>query len=157
MGKKKVVKPVSEADIRKYEREWTDMMITIWRENIARLGIIDTGRLYNEHTSKIDVIEGEISIVHQFVAYGLFVARGVGKGYTPGNGGDLGFFPHRSKNKDWFQHRYLQSINILNDVERSLYAGAYMGTMSTFVNSLFGNEVAKTSGGKDITRTIKGF
>lgn len=152
MGRKKVVQPVSEEDVRKFEREWTDMMITIWRENIARLGIIDTGRLYNEHTSKIDVIEGEINIVHQFVAYGLFVARGVGKYISK-----VGDNSHRSKKRDWFRYRYMRSIDTLNDVERSLYAEAYRGTMSTFINVLFGDEAAKTSGGKDITRTIRGF
>lgn len=152
MGRKKVVQPVSEADVRQYEREWTDMMITIWRENIARLGIIDTGRLLNEHTSKIDVIEGEVNIVHQFVAYGLFVARGVGKYISKVGDNSL-----RSKKRDWFRYRYMRSIDTLNDVERSLYAEAYRGTMSTFINTLFGDETAKTSGGKDITRTIRGF
>lgn len=163
MAERQIKRPVTEEDIRKWEEGWKDMMITIWREQILKLGIVDTMKLHND-------IEGTLSgsdqvvIAHEFMEYGIYVACGVGNGYNKGNGGDLEILdpslrtaarlnkprsrgPRWSnkhmtsgkprKRRDWFITKYLRSIFVLGEVERDLYGEAYMGTMSNVVSDLF--------------------
>lgn len=163
---RKIERPVSEADIRAWEREWADMMITIWREQIQRLGIVDTMKLYRDITDAVSGSE-QITIAHEFMEYGIYQAAGVGNGYKhkeDGNNGDLEILdpalrkaarldkprkrgPRWSnkhftsgkprERRDWFASKYLRSIHVLGEVERDLYGNAYMGTMSNVVRGLF--------------------
>ena len=163
MAERKITRPVSEADIRKWEQDWMEMMITIWREQITRLGIVDTMKLYNDITGSLSHGE-QVTIAHEFMKYGIYVAAGVGNGYNKGNGGDLDILDpslrkaarldkprsrgprwstkHMTTGKprekrDWFARKYLRSIYVLGDVERGLYGEAYMGTLSNVVSGLF--------------------
>lgn len=169
---REIKRPVTEQDIRAWEREWTDMMVTIWRENILRLGIVDTGRLQRSLTGRHTDMSGQITIAHEFMLYGIYVARGVGRGYRRGNSGKddengLKFLgksyrkAHKMgkarKKRDWFSPRYLQSIKVLTNTERDLYGEAYMGTMSNVVAAMFGGTAAKSSKGTDITSTLSAF
>lgn len=77
-------------EIRAFERGWAEKMVDIWQEQIEKLGVVDTGALWNSaqeliHTGQITTIE------HQFLLYGIYMALGVGKGYLRGNPGDLEF------------------------------------------------------------------
>lgn len=168
----KIRRPVSERDIREYEKAWTEMMVTIWRENMLRLQIFDTGKLYNRITGRVQVMDGMVTISHQFLLYGIYVARGVGNGYRRGNSGKddengLRFLgkDYRKKHKmgaarkkrDWFYRRYMSSIAVLSRVERDLYGEAYMGTLSDVVQAMFGNGSVKSSSGKDVSGTFMSF
>lgn len=171
MVERKITRPVSEADIRKWEQDWMTMMITIWREQITRLGIVDTMKLYNDITGSLSHGE-QVTIAHEFMKYGIYVAAGVGNGYSKGNGGDLDILDpslrkaarldkprsrgprwstkHMTTGKprekrDWFVRKYLRSIYVLGDVERSLYGEAYMGTLSNVVSGLFTTIKDKTN------------
>ena len=172
---REIRRPVSEKDIRDWERGWTDMMITIWRENILRLGIVDTGRLHDSISGTYSDAGGRIEIAHQFMLYGIYVARGVGRGYdidgkeyrnkrtgayirTGYNKGDLADKKNLNKRRrDWFWSKYLRSQEVLTQVERDLYGHAYMGTMSNVVQAIFGDKVTKGSDGTDVTHTIRAF
>ncbi len=164
---KEIIRPVTEEDIRAWERGWADMMITIWRENILRLGIVDTGRLHDTIEHHISDIGGQITIAHEFMMYGIYVARGVGNGYAHGNGGDLAFLEgwkwdwahgkkHRLK-RDWFQNKYMRSLYVLSHVERDLYGNAYLGTASNVLAAMFDGKVVRGSMGTDVTTTITQF
>ena len=76
---KQIRQPVTEADMRAYEREWTKMMITIWREQILLLGIVDTMHLYRDIQGAISGND-QITIAHTFMEYGLYQADGGGNG-----------------------------------------------------------------------------
>lgn len=163
-GSREIKKPVSEEDVRKWERAWAEMMVTIWRENIIRLGIVDTMTLYNNFSQRVTDIGGQIQIAHEFMMYGIYVAKGVGNGYRRGNGGDLEFLDksyrkaHKMgkprKRRDWFTPRYLSSIEVLTEVEVTLYGEAYMGTLSNVVGAMFGNVKVKGSKGTVVTPTL---
>lgn len=162
---KTIRQPVTEADMRAYEREWMKVMITIWREQILRLGIVDTMHLYRDIQGTISGND-QITIAHTFMEYGIYQAAGVGNGYTKGaqNGGDLmilnkgvrkkeGLNKPRSRGprwstkhmtsgkprekRDWFARKYLRSIYVLGAVERDLYGEAYLGTLSNVVRDMF--------------------
>jgi len=164
---REIKRPVTEDDVRKWEEGWAEMMVTIWRENILRLGIFDTGKLYDSFSHSIHNTSGQITIAHEFMQYGIYVARGVGRGYRRGNSGKddengLRFLgkayrkAHKMgqprKKRDWFSRRYLSSIKVLARVERDLYGEAFMGNLSNVVQAMFGN-----SNGRTIDQTLKGF
>lgn len=81
---------INSASIDKFNEEWTDTMIKIWREKISRLRINDTGRLFGSFRGSIRK-GATTTIEHRFMQYGLYVASGVGKGFYHGNSGDLAF------------------------------------------------------------------
>lgn len=163
-GRKEIRRPVTEEDIRAWEDGWSEMMITIWRENILRLGIVDTMQLYNKMSHVTSRASGATAVTHEFMQYGIFMEAGVGNGFTHDNGGDLQIMdPYyrkahgldkprkrgpKTSTKDmttgkprqrrvWFSKRYLSSIYVLNAVERDLYGNAYMGTVSNVVRLMF--------------------
>ena len=162
-----IKRPVTEQDIRKWEEGWAEMMVTIWRENILRLGIVDTGRLHDSFSHHVTDTAGQITIAHEFMLYGIYVARGVGRGYRRGNSGKddenglqvLGKAYRKAhkmgkarKKRDWFSSRYLSSIKVLARVERDLYGEAFMGNLSNVVQAMFGNV-----SGSNIDNTLRGF
>lgn len=165
---REIRRPVTEEDIRKWEEGWTDMMVKIWRENIMRLGIFDTGALHDSLRGSTSDNGGQRVLAHTFLLYGLYVARGVGNGYRRGNSGKddengLRFLgkayrqEHKlgeaRKKRDWFSGRYLRSITVLTRVERDLYGNAYMGTLSNVVSAMFDNDRPKDK----VSATIRSF
>ena len=180
---KDIQKPVSEADIRSYEREWAAMMVHIWRENILHLGIVKTKRLYNSLAHSVTNAGDSITIAHQFMLYGIYIARGVGRGYTHDNPGDLEFLDksyrktHRlnkprkrgpawgggytsgkpREKRDWFSRKYMRSIHVLTEVELSLYGEAYMGTLSNVLSAIFGDGNVTGSEGTNVSSTLSSF
>lgn len=176
-------RPVTEEDIRLWEQAWTEMMVTIWRENILRLGIVRTMTLHDTISHRITDAGGQVQIAHEFMLYGIFVARGVGSNYRKGNGGNLEFLDkayrkehgldkprkvgpawggHMTSGKprerrDWFSPRYLSSIAVLTRVETQLYGNAYMGTLSNVVEAMFGNVQVAGSKGTVVTPTLSSW
>ena len=172
MAERKITRPVSEADIRKWEQDWMEMMITIWREQITRLGIVDTMTLHNTISHRVTYVGGQIQIAHEFMLYGIYVAKGVGNGYRPGYSGKddengLRFLDkdYRRQHKmgkpcqrrDWFSPRYLSSIDVLTQVETQLYGHAYMGTLSNIVDAMFGHARVRGNRGTVVTPTLSRF
>lgn len=171
-GKREIKRPVSEEDVRKYEQAWAKVMVTIWRENIMRLGILRTRKLHDDITWNVTDTGGQIAIAHQFMLYGIYVAHGVGNGYRHGNSGkddenglrflDKGYRKEHKMGKprqrrDWLYPRYLSSIDILTQVETELYGEAYMGTLSNVVEAIFGNVEVKGDRGTVVTGTMSRY
>ena len=78
---------------RKYVRAFNATMVKIWREQIALLGIIDTGALYRSTVGISMTADGkfiEITLEQAFNTYGLFVDYGTGRNTPRGNSGDIG-------------------------------------------------------------------
>ena len=81
MAKREIKRPVTEEDIHRWEEGWAQMMITIWREKILALGIVDTMSLYNRMSHVVSIAEGVTAVTHEFLAYGIFMEAGTGRGY----------------------------------------------------------------------------
>ena len=143
-------------DLLQVEQGWTDMMVTIWQEKLMQFRINRTGALRGSLQGMLT--PGPVSTIqHKFLEYGLFVARGVGKGYTHGNGGNLevlgrpsvikrtgkavgGYLTsgeHR-KRRDWLTSAYRRSVRKLNDLEGDFYGNAYMGLMADALQTAVG-------------------
>jgi hypothetical protein len=153
----------SKEEYEDWVQGWVKMMIDIWKEKILKLNIFDTKKLYNDITGQISGSD-QMTIVHEFMKYGIYVAAGVGNGYNKENGGYLEILDpslrkaahldrarsrgprwstkHMTTGKprerrDWFAYKYLQSIFKLGEVSRDFYGEAYLGTLSNVVNQLF--------------------
>lgn len=146
---------MTDAEHQKWLQGWSDFMIKMWRERMMQFAppVYRTGALASSvqgivHPGPVTTIE------HHFLEYGIYVARGVGNGYSRGNGGDLKFLkdwktnPHHRQPRDWFSKKYLYSIHRLNEFEASFYGTNYNGLISSFLYQLFG------SGSNTIDRTV---
>lgn len=87
----------SQEDIDAYNRGWARFLVDILQEQVDRLQVNDTRTL---RASIMDVTKGAETLEHRFLIYGVYVAAGVGKGYSHGNGGNLLFLgdSYRSAN-----------------------------------------------------------
>lgn len=107
---------------RKYVRAFNATMVKIWREQIALLGVIDTGALYRSTVGISMTADGkfiDISLEQAFNTYGLFVDYGTGRNTPRGNPGDIGSSTKSlcsAKNangrhrKRWFSRKYFASV-----------------------------------------------
>lgn len=97
---------------RKYVRAFNATMVKIWREQIALLGVIDTGALYRSTLAVGMNADGkfiDITLSQAFNTYGLFVDYGTGRNTPRGNSGDIGRANPR-KRKRWFSRKYYASV-----------------------------------------------
>ena len=97
---------------RKYVTAFNKTMIKIWREQIALLGVIDTGALYRSTLAVGMTADGKftsITLEQSFNTYGLFVDYGTGRNTPRGNPGDIGRANGR-KRKRWFSRKYFASV-----------------------------------------------
>ncbi len=96
----------------KYVRAFNSTMVKIWREQIALLGVVDTGALYRSTVAVSMTADGKftsISLSQKFNLYGLFVDYGTGSNTPRGNPGDIGRANGR-KRKRWFSRKYYASV-----------------------------------------------
>ena len=81
---------------RKFVEAWNKTMLDIWQEQIVKLDVIDTTKLYHS-PGIIRFIPDDDGKFHSFeidfgfLEYGLWQDLGTGYGYALGNGGDLPF------------------------------------------------------------------
>lgn len=97
---------------RKYVTAFNATMIKIWREQIALLGVIDTGALYRSTVGISMTADGKfinITLEQAFNSYGLFVDYGTGRNTPRGNSGDIGKANGR-KRRRWFSRKYFASV-----------------------------------------------
>lgn len=97
---------------RKYVTAFNATMVKIWREQMALLGVIDTGALYRSTIGISMTADGkfiDISLEQAFNTYGLFVDYGTGRNTPRGNPGDIGKAYGR-KRKRWFSRKYFASV-----------------------------------------------
>lgn len=138
---------MSAEELRRYEEQWTQNMGEYWRERMMKLKVYDTGALYN---SIKGAIRGQV-IEHRFLLYGIYVARGTGKYYRKGNGGNLEFLEDWKKNfrkhrqrRDWYSGKYFGSVRRLNETEAKYYGEAYMGLLQTSIETLLKDKEKQT-------------
>ena len=97
---------------RKYVTAFNATMIKIWREQMALLGVIDTGALYRSTIGISMTADGkfiDITLSQAFNTYGLFVDYGTGSNTPRGNSGDIGR-ENKRKRKRWFSRKYFASV-----------------------------------------------
>lgn len=135
-----------EQDFAAYSRSWSDMMVRIWRDRIARLKAIDTGRLFSSVGSSQPMVQGfEATMAFKFVQYGIYVDRGVGNGFRHDNGGDLPFMSMAwrqehgwkgkpRKPKPWFNHSLYISQRVLAEKAADIMGDKFVAIFDTLTD-----------------------
>lgn len=101
----------------KYVQAFNATMIKIWREQIALLGVIDTGALYRSTLAVRMNADGKytsITLEQSFNLYGLFVDYATGSNTPRDNPGDLGRDNARQRRR-WFSRKYYASVMNIRD------------------------------------------
>ena len=96
----------------KYVQAFNSTMIKIWREQIALLGVVDTGALYRTTVAVSMTADGKftsVSLAQKFNLYGIYADYGVGSNTPRGNPGDLGR-DNKRKRRRWFSRKYFASV-----------------------------------------------
>ena len=96
----------------KYVQAFNSTMIKIWREQIALLGVVDTGALYLSAVAVRITADGKftsVSLAQKFNLYGIYADYGVGSNTPRGNPGDLGR-DNKRKRRRWFSRKYFASV-----------------------------------------------
>lgn len=97
---------------RKYVQAYNATMVKIWREQIVKLGVVDTGALYRSIAAVRMNADGkftQITLEQSFNLYGIYVDFGTGSNTWRGNGGDIGRDNPR-KAKRWFSLKHYRSV-----------------------------------------------
>ena len=131
-------RPKATAEDRiKYQDAWAKMMVSIWREKIERLHVIDTYRLHQDMNESLTTSGSELSIIHhKFMEYGIYQDVGTGNGYSKGNGGNLEFLDPANDNgqkhrqpREWFSRAYFASVMVLKEEMAYMYGEEFTGLL----------------------------
>lgn len=154
-------KPTATPEDRaKYIKAWQEMMVTIWREKIERLRVIDTTRLHQDIYGTVAGTSDVRTILHKFLEYGIYQDCGVGRGYKKENGGYLEFLDpfahsakkeregkHRQKSgketsygrrrqpREWFSRAYFASVMVLKEEMAYMYGQEFCGIVMDAIAS----------------------
>lgn len=136
---------------KEYIKAWTDMMIEIWEEKIAKHNVVRTGSLMSSFSAKSSADDTLI----KWATYGIYQAFGTGRGYARGNGGDLEFLDpeyrrknrldrprrvgkawggyktsgHPRKRRDWYSHKLYTSLAVFKSAMADIYKHDVINTI----------------------------
>ena len=130
----------TDEDRKKYQEAWAEMMVTIWREKIERLHVIDTYSLHQQIKDNVVTSSDSISTIqHKFLEYGIYQDLGVGNGYSKDNGGNLEILDpvYRAehnmgeprKPRVWFSRSYFASVMVLKEQMAYMYGEEFCGLL----------------------------
>ena len=118
----------TDEDRKKYQEAWAEMMVTIWREKIERLHVINTYSLHQQiRDNVISSTDSVSTIQHKFLEYGIYQERDLsvvsskpGGYYTSGN---------PRKPREWFSRPYFASIMVLKEQMAYMYGEEFCGLL----------------------------
>lgn len=129
-----------------------EIVIERWQKKLLDKAIFDTGNLYRSleygyrasnalgqivgRGSAAEVKAGTIPDVFtfQFPLYGIYVERGVGRGYTRGNGGDLVKFKGTARGRErrtWYYRIFANERHRLGELVAEAYGRAAASMIHT--------------------------
>lgn len=109
---------------------WSKMMVTIWHDRLMKYRAWRTGSLFNSVSEQSLSIGGKdadvIKIVHNFLAYGIYVDMGTGRefGGERDRGGRLANDVKR-KPKPWLSKAYYRSTMVAKDFAAEAYGDSF--------------------------------
>lgn len=149
----KITDPVQVRE--RYVERWNVTMVDIWKEKIQKLGIVDTGALYNSVMYLPVTADGtftELSIVHEFNMYGIYQDRGTGREKPKGNPGDIGLTTKSGKprkfreERPWMYRKYVASMFNIRDFIADSIGTQFIGVIQQAVEVANGKAVSTYRG-----------
>ena len=102
---------------RQYIEAFNETMVNIWKDQIHKLDVIDTGNLFSSIKLKSPLIDSEAMTAYMywdFNEYGIYVDRGTGREVYKGNPGDIERDKVREA-KPWMSKKFYRSFCNLRD------------------------------------------
>lgn len=100
-----------------YVTAFNRTMIEIWKEQIVKLGVINSGTLYRSvrlvHDARDEKVT-EIMLEWDFYGYGVYQDRGTGRETPRGNPGDIGRAKVRER-RPWLSKKFYSSYCRIRD------------------------------------------
>lgn len=138
-----------------FEVNWDkfgELVIKDWQEKLLEKKIYDTGNLYRSieygyratnalgqivgrgHASEVKAGTVPDVFTFKFPMYGIYVERGVGRGYTRGNGGDLVKFKGTGRSRErrtWYYRIFAHERHRLGELVAEQYGRAAASMIHT--------------------------
>ena len=138
-----------------FEVNWDkfgEIVIEKWQETLLEKKIYDTGNLYRSieygyrasnalgqivgrgHASEVKAGTVPDVFTFKFPLYGIYVERGVGRGYTRGNGGDLVKFKGTGRSRErrtWYYRIFAHERHRLGELIAEQYGRAAASMIHT--------------------------
>lgn len=138
-----------------FEVNWDkfgEIVIEKWQERLLEKDIYDTGNLYRSieygyrasnalgqivgrgHASEVKAGTVPDVFTFKFPLYGIYVERGVGRGYTRGNGGDLVKFKGTGRSRErrtWYYSIFAHERHRLGELIAEQYGRAAASMIHT--------------------------
>ena len=138
-----------------FEVNWDkfgELVIKDWQEKLLEKKIYDTGNLYRSieygyratnalgqivgrgHGSEVKAGTVPDVFTFKFPLYGIYVERGVGRGYTRGNGGDLVKFKGTGRGRErrtWYYRIFANERHRLGELVAEQYGRAAASMIHT--------------------------
>ena len=138
-----------------FEVNWDkfgELVIKDWQEKLLEKKIYDTGNLYRSieygyratnalgqivgrgHASEVKAGTVPDVFTFKFPMYGIYVERGVGRGYTRGNGGDLVKFKGTGRSRErrtWYYRIFANERHRLGELVAEQYGRAAASMIHT--------------------------
>ena len=107
-------------------RAWAEIVLNMWRDRLVMLKAWDSGELYHSlENTLFSAAGGDVDkIEFAFKLYGIFVDMGVGREFSQGNPGDLGFAPARER-KRWYSGIFYREVMRLREILIEKYGDDY--------------------------------
>lgn len=140
-----------------------EIVIERWQAKLIDKGIYDTGTLHNSieydyratnalnqvigrgHAAEVKAGTIPDSFTFAFPLYGIYVERGVGRGYTRGKGGDLVKFKGKGRGRErrtWYYRIFANERHRLGE----LVAHAYGKAAASMIHTIEAHSIAKPRG-----------
>lgn len=120
----------------RYVEAWNKTMVEIWKDNILKLDVFDTGALFNSTIEMPIQADGrffQITLSHEFLEYGLWQDYGTGREVARGNTGDIGREKIRERRR-WFSGKYYSSFLNLRDFMADNVGQEFCGIFTELLN-----------------------
>ena len=145
----------TRGSVEEFRVDWDrfgEIVVGRWQKELLKKDIFDTGNLYRSieygyrATNALNQVvgRGQASEVKagtvpdvftfQFPLYGIYVERGVGRGYTRGNGGDLVKFKERGRGRErrtWYYRIFANERHRLGELVAEAYGRAAASMIHT--------------------------
>ena len=120
-----------------YIEAWNKTMVDIWQDQIVKLDVIDTARLFNSPIAITLSDDGKFlsfNLRQEFLEYGLWQDYGTGKEVYRGNPGDIGRTKKRERRK-WFSTPFFRSVHNLKQAMADSIGQEFLGVFTEAFNS----------------------
>lgn len=124
-------------------KAWADIVLDIWKDRMMKYMVRDSGELWHSlYNHVVAQAEGMVERIDFFFNYyGVYVDMGVGRGFAPGNTGDIGRETKR-KAKPWYASAFYGQVRRLSEILAEKYGREAAQQICGFISGSIDSRVS---------------